>query len=460
MEASRVAAIRDWPAPKSIREVQVFLGFANFYRRFIYGYSRVAKGLSDLLRGNGKVKDLFVWTKEAARAFEELKTAFTTAPILRHFDPVLRIMVETDASGFALAGIISQLFGEGADARWHPIAFYSKKMSEVECRYETHDSELLAIVLAFRIWRHYLAYARRVIVVKTDHNNLKYFMTKRKLNSRQARWAEELAAFDFALEYRTGSSNPADGPSRRPDLAERALEDSSLPTLHNKLKNAEQKALWVAAIRRHADPATPENKAQERGSRHSSISETLRNSEEKEDHLGDGAEGAEPLLEPVAGIAGCKQYVPRVVAAVIIEPETAYQESGETLIELLLKLQGSDPFVQQRRYERFPKPTAAGAIKTWELDATRLLRHRNAVYVPDEPAVKAELLQANHDNPLGGHFSASKTLEILQRKYFWHGMRKDVRDYVRTCQICQRTKVKRHLPYGALSSFPIPSKPW
>ena len=152
--------------------------------------------------------------------------------------------------------------------------------------------------------------------------------------------------------------------------------------------------------------------------------------------------------------------MPRVVAAVTIEPETAYQESGETLIELLLKLQGSDPFVQQRRYERFPKPTAAGAIKTWELDATRLLRHRNAVYVPDEPAVKAELLQANHDDPLGGHFSASKTLEILQRKYFWHGMRKDVRDHVRTCQICQRTKVKRHLPYGALSSFPIPSKPW
>ena len=107
MEASRVAAIRDWPAPKSIREVQVFLGFANFYWRFIYGYSRVAKGLSDLLRGNGKIKDLFVWIKEAARAFEELKTAFTIAPILRHFDPVLRIMVETDALGFALIGIIS-----------------------------------------------------------------------------------------------------------------------------------------------------------------------------------------------------------------------------------------------------------------------------------------------------------------------------------------------------------------
>ena len=460
MEASRVTAIREWPAPKNnVREVQVFLGFANFYRRFIYGYSRVAKGLTDLLKTGGKPLHQFSWTDEADKAFRELQIAFTTAPILRHFDPALKIRVETDASGFAVAGMISQLFGEGAEARWHPIAFYSKKMTAIESRYETHDSELLAIVLAFRTWRHYLAYARHTIVVKTDHNNLKYFMTKRKLNSRQMRWAEELAAFDFVLEYRPGRSNPADGPSRRPDFAAGVDEDTSLPTLHNKLQNAEQRTLWVAAIGRHTIPATPQYKAQERGGRHSSISEMLRNSEE-EVHFGDGAAPETPLLEPVAGTAGCKQYVPRILAAWAAGSETAYEESGETLLELLLQRQRLDPLVQHRQYEQFSKGTSAGAVKTWELDASGLLRRRGAIYVPNEPALKEELLQANHDDPTGGHFGAGKTLEILQRKYFWQSMRKDVKDYVRTCPVCQRTKVKRHLPYGALSSFPLPSKPW
>ncbi len=344
MEESRVTAIQNWPIPETTREVQVFLGFANFYRRFIYAYSRVATGLTNILKGGRP----FEWTKEAAESFERLQRAFTIAPMLRHFDPVLRIRVETDASGFAIAGILTQLFGEGAESNWHPIAYYSKKMSDAEGRYETHDSELLAIIVAFRTWRHYLAYARREVVVKTDHNNLKYFMTKRKLNSRQARWAEELAAFDFILEYRAGSKNPADGPSRRPDFEKGAdVDNPSLPTLYNKLKNAQQRSLLVATIGRHVCPAMPQFKAQERGSRHSSTSETLGSIEEKRDHLGDGvALGLPLLLEPVAGTAGCKQYVPRVVAAAVVNPETAYQESGETLIELLLELQGSDPFVQ------------------------------------------------------------------------------------------------------------------
>ena len=117
IEENRVTAIKEWPVPKSVREVQVFLDFANFYRRFIYVYSRVAKGLTDLLKGGDKAGKLFVWTKAVVEAFENLKTAFMTVPILCHFDPVLRILVETDISGFAVTGMISQLFGERAEAR-------------------------------------------------------------------------------------------------------------------------------------------------------------------------------------------------------------------------------------------------------------------------------------------------------------------------------------------------------
>jgi hypothetical protein len=147
----------------------------------------MAKGLTDLLKGGNKAGKPFVWMKVAAEVFENLKTAFTIVPILRHFDPILRILVKTDISGFAITGMISQLFGERAEARWHPVTFYSRKMTDIETRYETHDIELLAIVLVFRIWHYYLAYSQHPVIVKTDYNNLKYFMTKRKLNSRQIR---------------------------------------------------------------------------------------------------------------------------------------------------------------------------------------------------------------------------------------------------------------------------------
>ena len=152
MDPSRVEAIRDWPLPASFRDIQVFLGFTNFYRRFIRSYSKVAHPLTELLKGieSGKKASPFRLTLGAIAAFKTLKEYFLRAPMLRHFDPALRIRVETDASQFAIGGILSQLFGTGSEARWHPIAFYSKKLAPVEQRYEVHDRELMAIVFAFK----------------------------------------------------------------------------------------------------------------------------------------------------------------------------------------------------------------------------------------------------------------------------------------------------------------------
>lgn len=174
---------------------------------------------------------------EAREAIGKLKKAFTKAPLLQHFDPKLRIRLETDASGFAISGIISQLQD---DDQWHPIAFWSKKMTDTERRYEAHDGELLAIVEAFKHWRHYLEGSRYPVVVKSDHANLRTFMEPRmkRLNGRQTRWAEMLAAFDFIIEHRPGVKNPADAPSRRPDYepAEgELLEGTLLPILQEKL---------------------------------------------------------------------------------------------------------------------------------------------------------------------------------------------------------------------------------
>ena len=137
MDPRRITAIEDWPTPRTLKDVQSFLGFANFYRRFIHGYSRIAGPLTALSKGakNGKKPGPVEWGAGKEQAFRTLKAAFTAAPVLRHFDPALKIRVETDASKFALAGILSQLCG----TEWHPIAYYSRKMEPAEENYETHD---------------------------------------------------------------------------------------------------------------------------------------------------------------------------------------------------------------------------------------------------------------------------------------------------------------------------------
>lgn len=115
MEPSRVSTIAEWSEPTTFREIQVFLGFANFYRRFIMGFSRIVRGLTNMLKGGtqGKFKRVpFTFTPEARTAFLNLRKAFTTAPLLRHFDPLLPIRMETDVSGFAISAIISQAHPE------------------------------------------------------------------------------------------------------------------------------------------------------------------------------------------------------------------------------------------------------------------------------------------------------------------------------------------------------------
>ena len=116
MDKRRVQAIEEWPAPKSYRDIQVFLGFANFYRRFISHYSKIAAPITELLKGSIKGKksnDLFRWTDAAEKAFNELCVKFTQAPMLRHYDPGLPNRLETDASQFAVAAIFTQLQSNG-----------------------------------------------------------------------------------------------------------------------------------------------------------------------------------------------------------------------------------------------------------------------------------------------------------------------------------------------------------
>ena len=218
MEEERIEAVKNWPEPKSVRDVQVFMGFANFYRRFIRGFSKIAAPLTSMLKSNlvantgppkarrGEEECCFL-TPAAKLAFAQLKQAFTEVPILRHFDPERHIRLETDASGYAIGGVLSQLDIE--TGQWHPVAYFSRKMIPAETRYETHDGELLAIVEAFKNWRHYLEGCKHEVLVLTDHNNLRRFMDTKSLSPRQVRSAQELSRYNFRIDYRQGKANGA-----------------------------------------------------------------------------------------------------------------------------------------------------------------------------------------------------------------------------------------------------------
>jgi hypothetical protein len=144
MAENKTQAIQAWPAPTTVKEVQSFLGFANFYRRFIDNYSAITVPLTRLTR-----KDVpFVWSDICAQAFKELKAAFTRAPVLSHFNPDFPIVVETDASDYAIAGILSQI--SPVDGDIHPVAFHSRSLQQAELNYEIYDKELLAIFDAFK----------------------------------------------------------------------------------------------------------------------------------------------------------------------------------------------------------------------------------------------------------------------------------------------------------------------
>ena len=149
-------------------------------------------------------------TPKARLTFNHLWLAFTKAPILWHFDPECHIYIETNASGYAIGSVLSQLVsGTSSDGvvakadlgQWHLVAFFSKKMIPVETQYEIHDGKFLAIVKTFMTWRHYLEGCKHEILVFTDHNNLRYFMDTKNLSSWQVSWAQELFKYHFQINY-------------------------------------------------------------------------------------------------------------------------------------------------------------------------------------------------------------------------------------------------------------------
>jgi hypothetical protein len=212
MDPTKLAGIQDWKSPVTVKGVRSFLGFGNFYRKFIGRYADIAKPLNELTRKDKK----FEWTDECQKAFDGLKAKFLQEPTLQMPDIEKPFVIECDASKWATGAVLKQ---QDLSGDWHPCGYISHAFTETERNYEIYDRELLAIVKALESWRHYLQGSRHPTTILSDHKNLTYYRNAQKLNRRQARWSLFLSEFDLKLIHTPGTKMvQSDALSRREDL--------------------------------------------------------------------------------------------------------------------------------------------------------------------------------------------------------------------------------------------------
>ncbi|CAI7848333.1 unnamed protein product [Closterium sp. NIES-53] len=205
IDPKKFDTVKVWHPPTNITELQSFLGFVNYVRRFVPDMARLTAPLTDLLRKGVT----FTWGEKEHAAFSTLKNVLCSPPVLRIADPHRPFEVVTDVSGIAIGAVLLQDFGNGLQ----PIAYESRKLHPPEKNYPIHGREMLAIVHAFKVWRCYLTGAD--VTVRTDHKSLQYLRAQPHLNPRQIRWLDYLESkFHYTVTYKKGASNIADALTR------------------------------------------------------------------------------------------------------------------------------------------------------------------------------------------------------------------------------------------------------
>src|SRR6266436_837564 len=220
--------------PMKVKEVQSFLGFVNFYWKFIHDFSNIACSLYALTHKTQQ----WVWGSHEQEAFDALKKAVTSAPVLTFPSQSSHFCLECNASNFVTRAVLSQV---QADGMHQPIAFMSKGFSDVECNYQIHNKEMLAIMHALDKWRHFLEGVTEKFEIPMDHQNLAYFRDAQKLNCQQVHWSLFLSCFDFSLCHQPGwlmgkpntLSQRSDHPCGKDDNANVTLLPSDVFEVHN-----------------------------------------------------------------------------------------------------------------------------------------------------------------------------------------------------------------------------------
>ena len=397
----KVRAVVDWPRPQAVKDVRSFLGLASFYRRFIRGFSAIARPLTDLTKAKAK----WTWGNEEETSFRRLKVALATAPVLVHPDFSKEFVVTTDASDYATGAVLQQDHGEGLQ----PIAFASRKLNPTECRYGAYERELLGIVWAIGQWRHYLQ--GRHFIVQTDHSSLRHLINQPSVNSRVWKWANLIQGYDVDIRHIPGKVNPADSFTRQQDVeGQRLIAEAK-----------EKEATLVKALKLGANAMDAEIQSQ---------------------------------LDKIFG--GVEEDTGAVTAEVpkLAVLQTSIQVDGTLRQQIIEAVSDEEPYATIMSELQTPGPAGGTTNEVLRGNKKYRLRH-GALYVhiegrdvgeywkliiPDHREVKATILREIHSVPYSGHPGFQRTLSTLQKTFHWHGMVEDVREYVSSCPVCQTEK--------------------
>ena len=360
MQQEKVKAILEWPTPTKHEDIAGFRGLAGYYRQYVERFSDRMKPLNEAI-----ARKEFIWGGEEARAFEDIKNAYRDEQILILIDLEKQIYVHADASDYALGSEISQMDENG---KRRPVLFYSRKLTPAEMNYSTADKELLAIVQTMKKFQHYLRGTKYPVIVKSDHRNLRTFMTTKELNARQARWAEELSSYDFVIEHIKGKENTvADALSRRPDYQEaRQINRTTQIFKENKDKLIMNKDIQLRMI-------------------------TIEQSDEID------------------------KKIQELTDTDNRHPELQKGEDG---------------------FKRF----------------------KGLILVPRE--IEQQLIARYHDDIREGHPGEARTVEKIQRNYYFPGMIRKVRKFITACDKCQKNKPIHTKTPGKLHPGITPERPW
>lgn len=365
IQPEKIEPIINWPTPINVTEIQQFLGATGYIRRYIENYTANSRPLTELL----KKEQEFEWNDRRQEAFNKLKEQVRTAPILMLHDADKLNVIRPDASGYALGIVLEQ---PGDDGKLRPVAFYSRQFTTAERNYDVHDRELLAIVEAFKQWRHYLQGVTEETVVKSDHLNLKYFTTTKELIGRQIRWAEYLAKFKFRIEHIKGKENViADALSRRPDYA-----------------------------------------------------------------IG--------LEQPKTNI--------------LREDEDGIRYNTQAVLATTITIKEEKFHAKMAKATREDKVLSTALTNQEANKVKELAVWKGSILVPT--TMIKEVIQMHHDPPAEGHQGIERTIEKIQRQYYFPQMRKLVGEYIGQCDSCNRNKPINHKPYGKMNVPRTPTKAW
>ena len=471
MDSVKIAAIINWSASRNLKNVQAFLKFANFYRKFILNYSKIVSFLTELTRAE-KREFQYSWDANSSeqRAFEILKTIFITASILQHFDSNKETWIKTNASDYIVANVFSQI---ESDEILRFVTFMFKRMSSAKCNYEIYDKELLVIVKAFEKWRFECAETSIECLIKilTDHQNFKYFMTFKDLNKRQTRWTEFFSKFNFLITYRSGKQNAktnsltrriedfftSESDERRKHNNKQLLKKKHLNRkirktvkLASMLLNESRKDVVELIIMLY--DLSEEKLVDEKSIEELPIKEIRSENDEREVN-------EKPLIEEVEGeVDGQK-----------VNEEVSNDESNaqSDIMTLIRKTYFNDFVLQQLmkvkklKKRRVSIDVIRAKIK-FELNRCEirddLFWVKERIYVSQNEEIYTALIKQIHESFVDDHVDRKITYSRIARWYYWSRMIHIVDRYVKVCHQCKRTKTYRNVKQNLLNSLFISNR--